>query len=158
MNPFQLLLLLLLLTATPAFPAGEAATPFDTYGGYFVSNKFEPDAATSFVIIQDQEQFDRVFGAAFVMQDKSHRLAPDAFKTHTILAVIHRGHAMWEYQVAKVSLRGGIAELHFTGTSQKKSDDAEFACPLIVSIPKGNYPAVKFVENGKVEIVLKPAK
>ena len=157
MNPLKLLLLILLLSATPTFAAGEAATPFDTYSGYFVSNKFEPDAATSFVIIQDQEQFDRVFGAAFVMQDKSHRLAPDAFKTHTILAVIHRGHAMCEFQVAKVSLGGGTAELHYTVTS-KKSDTATFACPLIVSIPKGNYQAVKFVENGNVEKVLTPAK
>ncbi len=157
MNPRQLLLLLLLLTATPAFAAKEAATPFDTYSGYFVSNKFEPDAATSFVIIQDQEQFDRVFGAAFLMQDKSHRLPPDAFKAHTILAVIHRGHAMCEFQVAKVSLGGGTAELHYTVTS-KKSDTATFACPLIVSIPKRNYQAVKFVENGKVGKVLTPAK
>ncbi len=157
MNPLKLLLLLLLLTATPAFAAGEAATPFDTYTGYFVSNKFEPDAATSFVIIQDQAQFDRVFGAAFVMQDKARRLPPEAFKTHTILGVIHRGRAMCEFQVAKVALTGGTAELHYTVTS-KKSDTATFACPLIVSIPKGDYQAVKFVENGKVEKVLTPPK
>ena len=157
MNSLKLLLLLLLLTAKPAFAAGEVATPFDTYSGYFVSNQFEADAATSFVIIQDQAQFDRVFGAAFVMQDKSHRLPPEAFKTHIILGVVHRGHAMCEFQVAKVSLSGGTAELHYTVTS-KKSATATFACPLIVSIPKGIYQAVKFVENGKVEKVLTPAK
>ena len=157
MNPRQLLLLLLLLTAIPAFAAKEAETPFDTYSGYFVSNQFEPDAATSFVIIQDQAQFDRVFGAAFVMRDKSRRLAPEDFKTHTILGVIHRGPAMCEFQVAKVALSGGTAELHYAVTS-KKSDTATFACPLIVSIPKGDYQAVKFVENGKVAKVLTPAK
>ncbi len=57
--------------------------PHDTYSGYFVSNKFEPKAAQSFVVISDQEQFDKVFAAAFVMNDKSPRLPEDAFKTLT---------------------------------------------------------------------------
>ncbi len=30
-----------------------------------------------------------------------------------------------------------------------KSDTTIFACPLIVSIPKGKYTAIQFVENGK---------
>jgi hypothetical protein len=34
-------------------------------------------------------------------------------------------------------------------TTSKKSDSATFACPLIVSIPKGEYSAIRFVENGK---------
>ena len=59
---------------------------FDTYGGYFVSNKFEPDAAKSFVVINDQEQFDKVFGVAFVMGDKSRRLPKDAFKSLMVIA------------------------------------------------------------------------
>ena len=63
-----------------------------------------------------------------------------------------------KYQVAKVSVRGGTAELHYAATSQKRSDDAEFACPLIVSIPKGSYQTVRFVENGKAAKVLTPAK
>ena len=40
-------------------------------------------------------------------------------------------------------------EVKYTTTSQK-SDTATFACPLIVSIPKGNYKAVQFVEGAKV--------
>ena len=52
---------------------------FDTYSGYFVSNKFEPDSPASFAVINDREQFDRVFGVAFVMGDKFHRLPADAF-------------------------------------------------------------------------------
>jgi len=37
---------------------------FDVYGGYFVSNKFEPQAPASFVVLQDQKAFDEVFGIA----------------------------------------------------------------------------------------------
>ena len=135
-----------------ATPSGDAANrtklPFDTYSGYFVSNKFEPDAAKSFVVIADQRQFDKVFGVAFVMGDKSHRLPKDAFKTLMGLAVIERGTAVWEFKVESVTEVKGVVELRYT-TASKKSDTATFACPLIVSVPKGRYTAVRFLENGK---------
>jgi hypothetical protein len=71
---------------------------FDMYSGYFVSNKFEPDAAESYVVLNDQDQFDKVFGVAFVMNDKSHRLPKDAFESLIIVAVIKRGNAFWEFE------------------------------------------------------------
>jgi len=139
--------------------AEPAKLAFDTYGGYFVSNKFEPNAAESFVVITDQEQFDKVFGVAFVMGDTSHRLAKDAFKASIVVAAIKRGGAVVEYKVESVTETKGVVELKYTTTSQK-SDTATFACPLIVSIPKGQYTAIQFVENGKpvkkVEIEKKP--
>lgn len=122
--------------------------PFDTYSGYFVSNEFEPDAAESFVVINDQEQFDKVFGVAMVMQDKSHRLPADAFKSNVVLAAIKRGNAVWEYKAEGVSMKDGVVEVRYTATSTE-SESATFASPLIVSIPKGNYKAVEFVENEK---------
>ena len=132
---------------------------FDTYSGYFVSNKFEPDAAESFLVITDQERFDQVFGVAFVMGDKSHRLAKDAFKSNIVAAAIKRGSAIVEYKVEGVTVKDGVVELRYT-TTEKKSDSATFASPLIVSIPKGEYKSVEFVENGKlvkkVEIGEKP--
>ena len=121
---------------------------FDTYSGYFVSNQFEPDAPASFLVVGDQKQFDQVFGVAFVMGDKSHRLAADDFKSRLVMAAIKRGKAIWEYQVAGVSVRDGVVELRYTAAATK-SDTATFACPLIVSIPKGSYTAIQFVENGK---------
>jgi len=121
---------------------------FDTYSGYFVSNKFEPSAAESFVVITDQEQFDKVFGVGMTMWDKSHRLPKDAFTSLVVVAAVKRGEAIWEYKVEGVTEAKGVVELRYT-TTEKKSDTATFACPLIVSIPKGNYTAVQFVENGK---------
>jgi len=55
---------------------------------------------------------------------------------------------LWEYRVEGVIEKDGVVELRYTTTS-KKSDSATFACPLIVSIPKGKYAAVQFVENKK---------
>ena len=126
-----------------------AALTFDTYSGYFVSNKFKPDAAESSLVISDQEQFDKVFGVAFVMGDKSHRLPKDAFKSLMVVAAIKRGSAVVEYKVEGVTETKGVVELRYT-TTEKKSDTATFACPLIVSIPKGQYKAIQFVENGKM--------
>jgi hypothetical protein len=122
--------------------------PFDTYSGYFVSNKFEPDAAESFLVLTTQKEFDKVFGVAFVMGDKSHRLPKDAFESNLVLVAIKRGKAVWEYKVERVAEAKGVVALRYTA-DEKKSDSASFACPLILSIPKGKYAAAQFIENGK---------
>ena len=127
--------------------AAEPATlPHDTYSGYFVSNKFEPDAARSFVVLTDQKQFDQVFGVAFVMGDKSHRLPEDAFKSLMVIAAIKRGNAFWEFKIEGVTVDEGVVQLRYKATSEK-TPATTFSCPLIVSIPKGKYKAVKFVEG-----------
>ena len=137
----------------PALAARAVKLKFDAYGGYFVSNQFEPAAARSFVVLSDQRRFDKVFGVAMVMGDKSHRLPKDAFKSNLVLAVVKRGNAVWQYQVEDVTVDSGVVQLRYTATA-KKSDSASFACPLIVSIPKDNYTAVRFVENKRpVKIV-----
>jgi len=123
---------------------------FDVYDGYFVSNRFEPKAAESFVVVADQKQFDRLFGIATVMWDAAHRLPKDAFKTRMILAVIKRGGAVWEYEVEEISALGGAVEIRYK-VAEKRSDSAAFACPLIVSIPRGDYASVRFVENGETK-------
>src|SRR5512135_2185972 len=143
MNRFAIILLLAVCgLGQYAVAAEETKLAYDVYGGYFVSNKFEPDAAESYVVIHDQKQFDKVFGVAFVMGDKSHRLPKDAFKTLMVVAAIKRGKAVVEYKVESVAVVAykvegvtdakGVVELRYTTTS-KKSDTATFACPLIVS-------------------------
>ena len=86
-------LIVLVVMATASWAAEETKLAFDTYSGYFVSNKFEPDAAASFVVINDQAGFDQVFGVAMVMQDKSHRLPDEPFKSNMVVAAIKRGKA-----------------------------------------------------------------
>jgi hypothetical protein len=128
----------------------EIVLTFDTYSGYFVSNKFEPHAAESFVVITSQKQFDEVFGAAMVMGDKSHRLPQDLFHSHIIIAEIKRGNSVVEYKVEGVTDQDGVVKLRYS-TNSKKSNTASFASPLIVSIPRSAYKAVQFVENGKLK-------
>ena len=138
--------LLLPLTAS----AAEADVPYDAHDGYFVSNKFEAAAPTSFVLIKDQDGFDQVFGTAMVMGDKSHRLPPNAFANNKIVvAAIHRGQAMVKYQVKSVTAADQTLIVRYTTTVEPHTT-AKFSCPLIMSLDKGDYSTVRFVENGKV--------
>jgi hypothetical protein len=146
----KMMLLVLAMIASVAVAANADSGSFavETYSGYFVSNKFEPDAAASFVVINNQARFDEVFGTAYVMHDKSHRLAADTFKSKIVAAVIHRGNATWEFKVDGATVKDGVAQLRYTASATNR-DTASFACPLIVSLPAGDYHAVQFVENGK---------
>jgi hypothetical protein len=122
---------------------------FEIYSGYFVSNKFEPKEIRSFVIAKNQKQFDQIFGVAFVQQDKSHRLEAGEFKAKTVIAAIRRGKSLCEFKIHSIINKDGVLEIRYTAKMQKEST-ASFACPLIISVPKGNYKAIHFIENGKV--------
>jgi hypothetical protein len=154
MKPSNRLLLVLFIVGLfggqtyPVLAADATKLPFDTYSGYFVSNQFEPKAAESFLILNDQQQFDKVFGVAMVMGDQSHRLAKDAFKSNIVVAAIKRGNEVWDYKVESVTVENGIVSLRYTVKSTK-SESATFACPLIVSIPKDQYKTIQFFENEK---------
>jgi hypothetical protein len=157
MKYFNLSALLLLCVCQSALAESEKKPLCEQYSGYFVSNKFEPDAKESFVVISSQSQFDQVFGVAMVMRDKSHRLPKDAFKSNIVLTVIKRGKASWEYKVKGVTIEKGVVKVSYAATS-KATPETEFACPLIISVPKGEYKSVVFVENGKeVKTVEGPA-
>lgn len=120
---------------------------YQTHDGYFVSNQFETDAPVSFVVLKDQAAFDKVFGVAMVMRDKSHRLPPDAFAGQWVVAAIHRGKSLVRYQVERVAAEGKTLTVRYT-TKSEPSIAAELACPLIVSVPKGKYDAIRFFEDG----------
>ena len=49
-----------------------------------------------------------------------------------------------------MTVEQGVIQLRYTVTS-KTTPDTTFACPLIVSVPKGEHTAVVFVEDGKKE-------
>lgn len=126
-----------------------AVVKHEVFNGYFVSNKFEPDAAQSFVVLRDQASFDATFGVAFVMRDKSRRLPAGAFDKLLVLGVIKRGMSTWDYQVDEVrEVKGGL-EVRYSAKAQPQTG-ATFASPLIVGVPKKDCKSVTFVENKNV--------
>lgn len=139
-----------------ASSAEPAPVKFDSYNGYFVSNQFEPEAKESFVVFVNQQAFDKCFGVAFVMGDKSHRLPKDVFETQQVICAIKRGSSIWDYSVKKiVESSDDELEVHYSA-KEMKQPSATFASPLIVSIPRKQYKSISFVENGKVIKVVKP--
>jgi hypothetical protein len=148
----QLVILgLSVLSCGTASTAYAADLPFETYESYFISNRFEPNADESFVVITSQRQFDEVFGVAMVMNDKSRRLPKDLFKSSIVVAVINRGSSIWRYKVESVTMEGGVVQFKYTSKTRKSTAvTLTFAYPLIVSIPQGTYTAVEFVENKKL--------
>jgi beta-lactamase regulating signal transducer with metallopeptidase domain len=135
------------LSVAKNFKDGQAIA-FDLHGAYIVSNKFEPDVAASFVVIQDQKTFDEVFRMV-MMQDKNPRLKNHTFDTKIVLAVVKRGMTACTYKVQAVTAESGVLRMRYSTTTEAHPA-ATFASPLIVSIPKGDYIAVEFVEDGNV--------
>jgi hypothetical protein len=125
-----------------------SAVKHEVFDGYYVMNTFEPKAAESFVAISDQKRFDEVFGVAFVMGDKSHRLPKGAFSRSVVFGMVRRGMAIWDFQVMDVVEADGKLEIRYTAKSSPQAS-ATFANPLIVGVPRKEYKSVTFIENKK---------
>jgi hypothetical protein len=122
--------------------------PFATYRDYSVCNTLEPNSPRSFLVINDQSHFDKVFAATRAAGDASETLPQDLFWLMMVIAVVKRGDAPADYKVENAWLRDGTVELRYA-TVSASAGSATIASPLIVSIPKGDYKAIRFVENGK---------
>jgi hypothetical protein len=135
----------------PAADKGEAKgkkVEHDVYNDYFESNKSGLKGETSFLAITDQDAFDKVFGKAVVMGAKPNFLPKDAFDSKMVVAVIHRGNAVWKYKVDQVTADGDTLTVQYDATS-KTGGTATFHSPLVVSVDKGKYTSVVFIENGE---------
>ncbi len=131
-------------------PTGTVRKPvaFCVHNGYFVSNKFEPDAATSFMVITDQTAFDAAFKATpplLGQQPKPQLLPPNSFETKIVVAAVHRGKGEWTYKGHSVQLEGHTLVVRYGVLPRERT--FETACPMIISVSKGDYTAVRFVEN-----------
>ncbi len=122
---------------------------YDVHSGYFESNKSGLTGDSSYLAFSSQKAFDAVFGVARVMGDKPRFLPKDAFDAKVVVAVVKRGKSVYDYKVEKVTNDDGVLTLQFTAAPQESSATATFATPLIVSVDKGKYDSVAFIENGK---------
>jgi hypothetical protein len=122
---------------------------FDVHSGHFEKNNSGLKGDVSFLAFTDRAAFDKVFGIGAVMDKKQNFVPKDAFAKKMVVAVIHRGKAVWTYKVDKVTADGDELYVQYEATPEKESDTAKFASPLIVSVDKGKYTSVVFIENGK---------
>jgi hypothetical protein len=122
---------------------------FEVYAKpYFVKNNVKLPSNPAFFVLQDKKGFDQIFGAGFVMGAKPKLVDEKLFEGHNIVAVIKSGNTLWKYEVERVRVdkKQLIVEFQAKG---KENATAKFTVPLIVSVPRGEYNEVVFIENGK---------
>jgi hypothetical protein len=116
----------------------------------------------SFMAFTDQDAFDKAFGMddgkkpdlnAFLPsgegRGKKHPLPKDAFDKKVVVAVTAHGPNVWTYKVEKVTSDGETLYLQYKSASQFAGNDAVYSSPLIVSVDKGKFTSVVFIENGQ---------
>ena len=128
---------------------GGQKVPYTVHSGYFRRNDSGLEDPLHAMVITDQKRFDQIFGVAFTMGAKPKILPEKGFDTLVVCALIHQGNKVWSYTVEGVTQEEGVLTIKYKATAAD-GGTAMFASPLIVSVPKGNYRQVRFVENNKV--------
>ena len=119
---------------------------FQQYGSYFEKNNSGLKGNTSYLVLANQGQFDKVFGSV-PMSGQNDYLPPDAFKSKIVVAAIKRG-SMRHYAGVKVTAQNGKLFVRYEARDDAPNS-AIFSSPLILAVDKGKYNEVIFMENGK---------
>jgi hypothetical protein len=137
-----------LATIVKAAEGRMAKVDFEVHDGHFESNKSGLKGDASYLAITDRAGFDAVFGTAAVMGKKFNYVPKDAFEKKMVVAVIKRGDAPVDYTVEQVTTADDKLYLQYKAT-EKGATTAKFASPLILTVDRGKYTSVVFIENGK---------
>jgi hypothetical protein len=122
---------------------------FDVYAkGYFVKNNAPLPGNPAYLILPSKKAYDQIFGFGAVMGGKPKLVTEKLFDDNVIIAVIKSGNTLWKYEVERVTREKGQLVLTYTANG-KQSSSAKFNSPLILSVPRGDFAEVVFIENGK---------
>ena len=133
-NPMIRFLLAFMLMFNLTLVAGaDEKVEFTLHSGHFEKNNAGLKGDASFLLIADK---------------KPNLVPKGAFEKKLVAAVIHRGNAMWTYDVEKVSTEGETLTVRYKAV-EGKAGSAKFASPMILTVDKGKIKKVVFVENGK---------
>lgn len=125
----------------------ERALKFQRHdSSYFEKNNSGLQGAKSYLVLTDQPQFDRVFGAAARMGANAF-LPRGAFDNRIVVASIKRG-TMRRYSDVAVTEENGVLLVSYTATDAAPGG-ATYRVPLILSVELGAYNGVIFMENGE---------
>ncbi|HZZ78595.1 MAG TPA: hypothetical protein VFE62_08755 [Gemmataceae bacterium] len=122
---------------------------FDVYAkGYFVKNTAKLPGNPAFLILPDKKAYDEIFGIGFVMGAKPKLVTDKLFDKNVIVTLIKSGNTIWKYEVDSVRLDKARLVVRYTAKG-KESASAKFNSPLILSVPRGEYTEVVFMEGDK---------
>jgi hypothetical protein len=146
------ILFLLAVVASFAVAADEPAKiEVKSYGPYFESNKSGLKGDASYLVFTDKTKFDSALRLRPpLIGGKRPVPVPDAsfLKSH-VLVVIRRGKTIFDYSDLKAEAKGDTLRFSFRSAARGAAGSATFKTPLVVTVTKGKYKQVEFVENGK---------
>jgi hypothetical protein len=128
--------------------ATESKVEFEMHNGYFLSNKSGVTDPETYLAITAPDQFNKFFGKGVVMGKKYNFLAAGAFDSKLVVAAVKKGNQIWTYKVDKIGAKDGVLYVRYEAMGGAPGN-AMYASPMIVSVPKGDYKSVVFIENGK---------
>jgi hypothetical protein len=135
-------------TATAGDKAVDAKVEFDMHNGYFLSNKAGIKDPETYLVVTTPDQFTKLFGKGVVMGKKYNYLPAGAFDSKLVVTTVKKGNQIWTYKVDQVTATAGVLTVQYEAKAGA-AGTATFASPMILSVPKGDYKSVVFVENGK---------
>jgi len=148
MRPLCITLFAVLVATSTGF-SGDNKVAFEVYAkGYFVKNNAPLPGNPAFLVLQDKKAFEQIFGFGAVMGAKPKLVDEKLFEANVVVTVIKSGATLWKYEVAQVARDKKQLIVKYTA-SGTESPSAKFNSSLIVSVPRGEYTEIVFVENGK---------
>jgi hypothetical protein len=116
----------------------------------------------SFLAFTDQESFDKAFGKTPAREDlnaflpngeakgqKVNLLPRDAFQKKMVVATTIRGANVSTYRVLKVTADGETLYVEYQEASMFAGNTRIWSSPLILSVDKGRYTSVVFIQGKK---------
>ena len=127
----------------------ERDVDFKRYDSYFERNDSGLKSDTSYLVITSRPKFDAVFGGAATMSTTKDSFLPErAFDAKIVVATIKRGNFVRKYDVTKVNAGDGNLYIWYRVTDGEKGS-ATYNSPLILTVEKGDYSKIVFMEDGK---------
>ncbi len=142
----QTLFLIVLLTSSFTLKP-QNNIPFQPVKGYnFVGD--DQDASHLFFVIRSEKEWNAYFKPLPGHYVKE--ITDIDWSKYVAVATVKSGNEAWALQAKRVELDEG--ELYFEYEAKKTDAGLSWknATPLVVIVPKGNYKAIQFIENGNL--------
>jgi len=123
------------------------AVDFEPVRGYVFVGP-DTDLSMLFYTIKSQEEWETVFEPYPGHYPK--KVTRVDFKRYDAIALIKNGYDYWFLRPQKVEVENGEVNFFYEAYITEKNIPWKAAIPLIVLIPKGQYKAVRFIENGRI--------
>jgi hypothetical protein len=144
-------LFLMAALASFAIAAEPAKIEVKPYGPFFESNKSGLKGDSSYLVFTDARKFANVLHLTRPLLGGKRPVAlpVGSFMKSHVLVVIKRGKTIYDYSDLKAEAKGDTLVFSFKSAAKGKPGSAMFATPLVVTVTRGKYKNVEFVENGK---------